>query len=143
MHGENPLTGRENKMPAMLMDHETDPKTKLLEEIGDLSNIEIFNNQILVAVYIRPNKTKSGLYLSDKTTDEDRYQGKVGLLVGMGPAAFHDDSGQWFGDSQFQLNDWVVFRPSDGWSITVNGVLCRVLADTQVKARISSPDQIW
>ena len=67
-------------MPAMIMDHDVDPKEKLLSELGDLSQVEIFNNQVLVAVYIRPNKTKSGLYLSDKTTDEDRYQGKVGLL---------------------------------------------------------------
>lgn len=130
-------------MPAMLMDHNIDPKEKLVAELGDLSTVELFNNQILCAVYIRPTKTKSGIYLSDKTADEDRYQGKVGLLVGMGPAAFHDQSGEWFGSSTFKLHDWLVFRPSDGWSINVNGVLCRVLSDTQVKARISSPDQVW
>lgn len=130
-------------MPAMLMDHEIDPKQKLLDDLSDLSNIEIFNNQILVAVYIRPTRTKSGLYLSDKTIDEDRYQGKVGLIVGMGPSAFQDESGQWFDNATFNLHDWVVFRPSDGWNVTVNGVLCRMMSDTQVKARISSPDQIW
>jgi len=130
-------------MPAMLMDHEIEPKQKLLDDLGDLSNIEIFNNQILVAVYIRPTRTKSGLYLSDKTIDEDRYQGKVGLLVGMGPAAFQDESGQWFDNATFNLHDWIVFRPSDGWNVTVNGVLCRMLSDTQVKARIGGPDQVW
>jgi len=125
------------------MDHEIEPKQKLLDDLGDLSNIEIFNNQILVAVYIRPTRTKSGLYLSDKTIDEDRYQGKVGLLVGMGPAAFQDESGQWFDNATFNLHDWIVFRPSDGWNVTVNGVLCRMLSDTQVKARIGGPDQVW
>ena len=130
-------------MPAMIMDHDVDPKEKLLSELGDLSQVEIFNNQVLVAVYIRPNKTKSGLYLSDKTTDEDRYQGKVGLLVGMGPAAFQDDNGQWFNNASFSMDDWLVFRPSDGWSITVNGVLCRMLSDTQVKMRIPTPDAAW
>ena len=130
-------------MPHMVMDHETDPKGKLINDLGDLSNIEIFNNQILVAVYIRPQKTKSGIYLSDKTVDEDRYQGKVGLLVKMGPAAFEDENGQWFNNEKFSLNDWLVFRPSDGWSIIVNGVLCRMLSDTQVKMRIPSPDVAW
>ena len=43
-------------MPFMIMDHAVDPKQKLLEDLGDLSTVEIFNNQILVAVYIRPNK---------------------------------------------------------------------------------------
>jgi co-chaperonin GroES (HSP10) len=130
-------------MTAMLMAHDGDPKQKLLEEIGDLSEVELFNNQILVAVYVRPTKTKSGLYLTDKYAEEDKFQGKVGLLVGMGPAAFQDDSGQWFNNASFNLHDWLVYRPSDGWSITINGVLCRMLSDTQVKMRIPTPDTAW
>lgn len=130
-------------MTQMTMAHDVDPKQKLLEDLGDISNVEIFNNQVLVAVYIRPQKTKSGIYLSDKTIDEDRYQGKVGLLVGMGPSAFNDDSGQWFNQAQFNLHDWLVFRPSDGWSININGVLCRMMSDTQVKMRIPTPDVAW
>jgi co-chaperonin GroES (HSP10) len=125
------------------MDHETDPKDKLVSDLGDLSSIELFQNQVLVAVYIRPKKTKSGIYLSDKTTDEDRYQSKVGLLVKKGPQAFDPNAEEWFHGTSFQLNDWLVFRPSDGWSITVNNVLCRILSDTQVKARIQQPDQVW
>lgn len=130
-------------MPPMIMEHDVDPKEKLLEELGDLSGIEIFNNQVLVAVYVRPNKTKSGIILTDGTVQEDRYQGKVGLLVGMGPAAFQDDNGQWFNNASFSLHDWLVFRPSDGWSVNVNGVLCRMLSDTQVKMRIPTPDAAW
>jgi co-chaperonin GroES (HSP10) len=130
-------------MSALIMAHDGDPKQKLLDEIGDLSQVELFNNQILVAVYVRPTKTKSGLYLTDKYADEDKFQGKVGLLVGMGPAAFQDDSGQWFNDASFNLHDWLVYRPSDGWSITINGVLCRMLSDTQVKMRIPTPDTAW
>lgn len=130
-------------MPHMIMDHEVDPKQKLLQEIGDVSDFEIFNNQLLVAVYIRPKKTKSGLYLADQTTEEDRFQSKVGLLIGMGPAAFNDESGQWFENTKFKLHDWLVFRPSDGWNITVNGVLCRMLSDTQIKGRVSHPDLVW
>ena len=78
-------------MPFMIMDHAVDPKQKLLEDLGDLSTVEIFNNQILVAVYIRPNKTKSGIYLSDQSREEDKVQGKVGLVVKKGPSAFVDD----------------------------------------------------
>ena len=129
-------------MVAMLMDHEVDPKQKILDLVGDLSGIEILNNQILCAVYVRPTKTKSGIYLADQTTAEDRFQGKVGLLIGMGPSAFEDESGQWFADSSFKMHDWLVFRPSDGWNITINGVLCRMLSDTQVKMSIPSPDVV-
>jgi co-chaperonin GroES (HSP10) len=103
----------------------------------------LFNNQILVAVYIRPQKTKSGIYLTDKTTDEDRHQSKVGLIMKMGPSAFEDNSEGWFKGEEFNLKDWVVFRPADGWNVTVHGVLCRVLNDTQIKARVKNPDEIW
>lgn len=130
-------------MPAMIMEHAIDPRDEILKKLGDLSQIEIFNNQILVAVYVRPNKTKSGIYLSDKTTDEDRYQGKVGLLLKAGPAAFEDD-GKWFSGMTFTPGqDWLVFRPSEGWSITVNGVLCRIFDDIDVRGRIPQPDVVW
>lgn len=130
-------------MSLMKMEHVNDPREEILKQIGDISGVEIFNNQILCAVYIRPEKTKGGIILTDNVRGEDRFQGKVGLLIGMGPAAFQDESGQWFNNSSFKLHDWLVFRPSDGWSVTVNGVLCRMMSDTQVKARISSPDEVW
>jgi co-chaperonin GroES (HSP10) len=111
--------------------------------LGDLSKVEVFNNQLLVAVYIRPQKTKSGIILTDKTTDEDRFQSKIGLVVKKGPAAFEDQSGEWFKDVSIEESDWIIFRPSDGWSITVNGVLCRLIEDVNVKGRVKHPDQIW
>jgi co-chaperonin GroES (HSP10) len=129
-------------MPHMMMSHEEDPKNKLLDELGDLSEIELFHNQVLLAVYIRPQKTRSGLYLTDKHTDEDRYQSKVGLLVKTGPQAFEQD-GNWFSGLDFKDHDWLVFRPSDGWSITVNGVLCRIFDDINIRGRIPHPDAVW
>ena len=125
------------------MDHAVDPKQKLLEDIGDISSVEIFNNQILVAVYVRPQKTKSGIYLSDQSREEDKIQGKVGLVVKKGPSAFVDEANEWFKDVSVGVNDWVVFRPSDGWSITVNNVLCRMIDDTAIRGKVDAPDRVW
>jgi co-chaperonin GroES (HSP10) len=130
-------------MPFMTMQHETDPAEAIRTEMGDISSVEVFNNQVLVAVYIRPQKTKSGIILTNQTTDEDRYQSKVGLVVKMGSQAFKDNSGQWFSGLKIKEGDWIVFRPSDGWSITVHGVLCRTLSDMQVKKRVQDPDEVW
>jgi co-chaperonin GroES (HSP10) len=131
-------------MPAHIeMKHSEDPKKDLLDELGSLKDVEIFHNQILVAVYIRPEMTKGGILLSEKATSEDRYQSKVGLVVRMGPEAFVDDSQKWFRNFKVGLHDWIVYRPSDGWTVTVNGVLCRILDDTHVKGRIPHPDQVW
>jgi co-chaperonin GroES (HSP10) len=130
-------------MPFMTMDHTSDPKAGILKDIGDLSTIELFNNQVLVAVYVRPNKTKSGIYLPDATVAEDKIQGKVGLVVKKGPLAFVDASNQWFTDIEVNEGDWVIFRPSDGWGITINNLMCRILDDTAVRGKITSPDQVW
>ena len=130
-------------MPFMIMEHATDPKQKLLDDIGDISAFEIFNNQILIAIYIRPSKTKSGIYLSDQSREEDKVQGKVGLVVKKGPAAFVDETSEWFKDISVDLNDWVVIRPSDGWAITVNNVLCRIVDDTAVRGKIDVPVRVW
>lgn len=130
-------------MPYMVMEHSVDPAKTMLDEIGNLDTVELFNNQVLVGVYIRPKKTKSGIYLTDQTTDEDRFQSKVGLLLKKGPSAFEPNPERWFEGETFNLNDWLVFRPSDGWQITVQGVLCRILTDTQIRGRVQTPDQVW
>ena len=130
-------------MPYMKMHHEDDPKQTLLKELGDLSNIEVFNNQLLLAIYVRPKKTKSGIMLTDQTTGEDLYQSKVGLIVKVGPTAFDDPSGKWFRGIGLNLHDWVVFRPSDSWSINVHGVPCRIIDDIFIRGKIEAPDQVW
>ena len=130
-------------MPPMKMAHAIDPKTELLNEVGDIKEVEIFNNQILCAIYIRPQKTKSGIILTEKYVDEDKYQGKVGLVLKMGPEAFVDDSGKWFKNMKLKVGDWVVFRPSDGWSVSINGKSCRILDDVAIRGRVQSPDIIW
>jgi len=124
------------------MSHEEDPKQKLLEQLGDISDIELFHNQVLLAVYLRPEKTKSGLILTQGHLDEDRYQSKVGLLIKRGPLAFEQD-GNWFTGMTFNDHDWLIFRPSDGWSITVNGVLCRIFDDISIKGRAPHPDSVY
>ena len=130
-------------MPFMIMKHENDPRAAIKKEIGNLDHIEVFNNQVLCAVYIRPEKTKSGIILPGQTRDEDKIQGKVGLVVKMGPQAFVDPDNQWFDGVKIENDEWVFFRPSDGWSVTINGVLCRILDDTNIRGRVQNPDEVW
>ena len=130
-------------MPIIEMQHDQDPKTTILNTIGDISTLEIFNNQILVAVYLRPQKTKSGIILTDNIRNEDKYQSKIGLIVKKGPEAFVDETGSWFKGLNIDVGDWVIFRPSDAWQMDVNGVTCRILEDTLVKGRVVNPDMIY
>jgi len=130
-------------MPYMRMEHANDPQKAILEEIGSIDDINVFNNQILVAIYMRPEKTKSGIILTDDTRSEDRYQGKVGLVLKKGATAFVDPDNKWFVDTNVEIGDWVYFRVTDGWSVNVHGVSCRILEDTDIRGSIKYPDTVW
>lgn len=67
-----------------------DPKQALFDAVGDVSGYDIFHNQVLVAIYVRPNITAGGIWRPDENVKEDEYQGKVGLVIKTGPAAFKD-----------------------------------------------------
>lgn len=130
-------------MTALKMAHAIDPAEELKQKVGDLSSIEVMHNQILVAVYIRPDRTASGLYLADKTRDEDRYQGKAGLVLKKGPLAFVDDETNKFHGQNVEVGDWVFYRVSDGFPLMLNGTLCRLLEEVHIKGKINSPDVVY
>jgi co-chaperonin GroES (HSP10) len=128
---------------SVAMLHEKAPDMAILEAVGNIGDIAVLNNQVLVGIYFRPKKTRGGIILTDNTVSEDQYQSKVGLILAKGPQAFVDPDKKWFGDTKFKVGDWIVFRPSDGWNIAVNGYQCRMLEDFSVKMKISNPDIIY
>jgi co-chaperonin GroES (HSP10) len=139
-------------MPSTAMFHENDPKEALLQKVGDLSSVEVFGSDVLLAIYQRPEKTASGIILTDNYRDEDKWQGKTHLVLKMGPTAFVDDDGEKFRD--VAEGDWVVIRPSDGQLVTLNTlkrsnlskddtVLCRIADAASIRMRVTHPDAIW
>lgn len=129
-------------MPATQFAHEGDPKAKLLDAVGDVDGVDIFHNQVLVAVYIAPEKTKGGIIRPQQNIDEDKYQGKVGLIIKLGPNAFISDA-KWSWPEDMSVGDWVFYRISDTVGVTVNGQTCRILDDVDVKGRVEKPDDVW
>jgi co-chaperonin GroES (HSP10) len=130
--------------------HDTDPKQELLDKVGDISGVQLYGSDVLVAVYMRPEKTKSGIILTDNMRGEDAHQGKVGLVVKMGPTCYLDDAGHKFRD--INVGDWVAFRASDGFPVTLNtstsaatkdAVLCRIITDINIRLTVSSPDLVF
>lgn len=120
-----------------------DPKQGLMDAVGDLSDLEIFHNQILVAIYVRPNVTAGGIHLSDETLKEDEFQGKVGLVVKKGPTAFLDTEETDFKGQNIEVGDWIVFRVGDGWQLTIRDTACRILTDRTVRMKIKNPGDIF
>ena len=96
-----------NNLPYMRMKHTVDPAKHILDELGDLSDIGVYRNLVLVAIYVRPSQTASGIHLADRTKEEDKHQGKVGLIVKAGPQAFVDPENKWFDGNPPKVGDWV------------------------------------
>jgi co-chaperonin GroES (HSP10) len=135
-------------MPQVLKkpDLTPDPKQEILDKLGDLTHFEIANNEVLLAIYRRDEKTPGGIILTHNSLKEDVYQGKVGLVVKIGP-------GCRFPNINIQIHDWVVTRPSDTWALDVNAdpkalkredfVPCRFVFDDQIRARVAHPSMVW
>ena len=132
-------------MPLREMVHVADPVDETLERVGDLSEFEIPLNKVLVGIYMRSGKTKSGIIVPDSVRDEDRYQGKAGLVLKCGPLAFVDDERIKFNGFKAEPGEWVLFRPSDGLKLDIRSAEghCILLSDTQVLMKIPAPDLVF
>jgi co-chaperonin GroES (HSP10) len=124
------------------MAHDKDPADVIREEVGDLSNIQVFHNLILVGIYKRPEKTKGGIIITQKSADEERFQGVVGLVLKVGPTAFRNDANNDFAGQTVEPGMWCVYRTSDTHKVSVNGVVCRLLEDAHVKMVVDHPDRV-
>lgn len=114
----------------------------LLKAIGEF-DFKPFHNQVLCAGYIQPSRTAGGIILTDRTREEDIYQGSIGLVIAVGPGAFKDDKIAQFHGIELKLHEWVLYRPSDGLGMYINGVPCRLFQDTHILGRLTNPDDFW
>ena len=123
-----------------------DTKRDILDKIGDLSDYEITHNELLVAIYLRPEMTPGGIVLPQQNLKEDLYQAKAHLVLKIGPGCV-------FKNVDVRLHDWVVIRPSDAWAIDINTrpdvlarkdfIPCRHVYDDQIRAKIPHPAMVW
>ena len=130
-------------MPQMLMLHDDDPAKIIVDTVGDLKDIEIFGNFVLLGIYERPRVTKSGIYLTDDYRAEDRHQGKAALVLKKGPNAFESDANYDFKGRNVEPGDWVATFVSEGRQIVINKQLCRIIEDQYIRMKIPSPDIVF
>ena len=133
-----------------------DPKQGLLSEIGNaVEQFELLNDDVLIATYVpKENKrdgnivSAGGILLPQKKSEdqvvEHMFQGKVGLILKKGPIAFqYDRAGCEFKGRVPEDHEWVLFRPSDGWSVSFNQVSCRIISSTMIRGVVGNPSVIW
>ena len=117
----------------------TDTRKAILDFIGDISGYEVMGDRVLVGIFMRPEKTKGGIIRPDANKEEDVWQGKVGLVLKLGPNAFiNPDDGSLY-EQRVDVGDWVVFKVGDGWQLEVSKMPCRMIKDTNFIAKIKDP----
>ena len=133
-----------------------DTKQEILERVGDLSGVEIANNEVLLAIYLRPEKTSGGIILTPRNRIEDRYQSKASLVLKIGAACrfvrTDPKTGVTFG-VPIAVGDWVIVKPSDAWNTDyspkmdatdINDLIaCRLVFDDQIRMKIRHPAMFW
>lgn len=130
-----------------------DARTVLVDAIGanNIEGFEPFHNLVLVATYVRGDKTKGGIILGgDRTRAEDRFQGKIGLVLAVGPTAFVGKDKNSFGGVTVKPGDWVMYRTSDAHEFffvdeqsSLEGASARLIEDTLIMARVNDPETIY
>ncbi|MGH7744963.1 MAG: hypothetical protein ACREQ5_09195 [Candidatus Dormibacteria bacterium] len=134
---------------ALQMVHKEDPKLVIQKAVAPyLSEITVLGAEVLIGIYVRPDaslKLAGGkeLYLPDRVRAEDKFQGKVGLVLKMGPIAFKEDSTHRFGDAVPQVGDWVALRVGDSFQISVGEQMCRIAEDVNFKLIVKHPDAVY
>lgn len=124
------------------MKHDQDPRAALLAKVGAEIPTPI-GAQVCIATYVRPDVTAGGIYRPDSHKAEDIYQGKVGLIIAMGPIAFQEDEKTKFGGVIPALHDWVLFPVGNTRSFDLNGTPCRMIDDVSIMGIVSRPDSIY
>lgn len=128
-----------------------DQKQLIFERVGDLTKHQVLKDLVLVATYIEPETTAGGIIKPDRMLDESRYQGKVGLVLKLGPTAFKYDGAYPYEGPIPVVGDWVKFHPSNAREFFLggpggkgnSGISCRHVSSELIEAIIDDPEKIW
>jgi co-chaperonin GroES (HSP10) len=109
-----------------------------------LERLEPTGNRVLVITYVWPQKSKGGIHFIDKRRDANRYEGKTGLVIAIGPTAFrYDGSYKWEGRAPV-IGDWIWYRASDAPERGYLNIYGRTIDDELIEgiAR-KDPRDVW
>lgn len=108
-------------MPLHDMEHAVDPADVIRKRVGDRAP-SCPGFRVLVATYHRPQKTSSGIILTDRIREEDSFQSKTFLVLAVGENAYKSDEYRKFETPWCKPGDWIIASRPDvkafGLSVT-------------------------
>lgn len=140
---------RESRRLGKVQDPEAlfaEEKRRIWAKLGDISGLRVPLNRILIAVWVPDADRKVGsLLLPDVAREEDKWQGKAGLVVKMGPRCYEDNEAMTFlPEDKCQVGDWVLFRKGDGHTLELWHAYCVMLeSERGIKMILDRPDAVF
>lgn len=116
-----------------------------IETVTAKSRPRVYGHDILVAVYNRADQKSKGGILIPGTNREDEFQGKVGMVVAVGPMCCEENSPgyqAWFGDEAPKRGDWVILNTRDGFSVLMGDMLFRLVEWKYLRLGADTPDGV-
>lgn len=120
---------------VLALSQATNPRLAITKAVGDLSNEHVLYDLVLVGTFIRNERTPGGIIRPKENVEEDVFQGKVGLVLQMGPLAGEDQV--------VKVGDWIVYSIKDGWAVTINGAPCRLVPYERIRMKLSDPNVVF
>ena len=112
--------------------------------VGDLSGWTVLHEDVLVITWVSRRITAGGIIRTELSVDEDRWQGTIGLVAKLGANAFK--IGQWglpYTGPVPKVGEYVTFHPSSTTETSINGISCKYIPASLIKAIITEPTRIY
>lgn len=119
-----------------------DPRQSIFDFIGDLGHFEVFGDRVLVASYMRAEKTRGGIIRPDSNKVEDVWQQKVGLVLKWGPDAFRNEETGEIYEQTVEPGEWGVFFIGDGKPLEINDAPCRLVKSGNFVGKTTKPEKV-
>jgi co-chaperonin GroES (HSP10) len=132
------MTSQMTSSSLAFMDIQGDQKAETLKALASgPATIKAVGHQVVTVIWMPPAKTKGGIYLTDDQKDESIWQGKVSLVVAVGPDAYNGGV-----HARCEEGDWIVTNPIAGQKLRVNNAYVRIINDDQVLAVVNGPQGV-
>lgn len=147
MHDENPkgkLIARfeqELKRWGVLED-DTLVGVERVQPLAQKVGIRVFGPDIMLMIYERAGQYTSGKVYVPEAYLEDKIQGKIGLVCGIGPLCRGPEYEQWFGGEPPKLGDWMMTSIRDGYTFVVGGIVMKSVEWKYLRLATWHPDLI-
>lgn len=122
-----------------------DPSIKGIDRLQPLrqaAGLRVFGPDCLIAIYDRSGQYSAGKVLVPDSYLEDKVQGKVAMLCGIGPLCKGQEYLDWFDQEPLNVGDWVITSIKEGFTFLVGDVVFKQIEWKYLRLATLEPDMV-